>query len=134
MAYFSTKTILSAASLAFLALATLGAAHATDGYYGTFYYNKETGAYGYSYNYDNADEAEQRAYNECASFGAGCRHIVTFQGCGAFAEWRSEDGEYVYGYSYDYDTLMGALDRAMQECMDRNDGFKCGIIMYACND
>ncbi len=102
--------------------------------YGVFYYNKDTGAYGYSYNYADADDAEARAYEECSSFGGGCRHIVTFQGCGAFAEWRSEDDTYVYGFGYDYSTLKGALDRAMEECMERNDGYKCGIIMYACND
>jgi|GEM_PF-5734772 len=102
--------------------------------YGVFYYNKDTGAYGYSYNYETKDDAEERAYQECSSFGSGCRHIVTFQGCGAFAEWRNEDDTYVYGYGHDYDTLKDALDRAMQECMDRNDGYKCGIIMYACNE
>ncbi len=107
---------------------------ADDGTYGVFYYNKDTGAYGYSYNYENKDDAETRAYEECSSFGGGCRHIVTFQGCGAFAEWRSEEDEYVFGYGYDYDTLKGALDRAMEECMERNDGYKCGVIMYACNE
>jgi len=102
--------------------------------HGVFYYNKDTGAYGYSYNYLDKDEAESRAYEECSSFGGGCRHIVTFTGCGAFAEWRSEEGKFVYGYGYDYGTLKGALDRAMEECMERNNGYKCGVIMYACNE
>ena len=115
------------------ALSTQVMAQGPEELYASFYYNKTTGSYGMSSNYDTVESAEERAYEECSTFGEGCRQIVTFQGCGAFAEWRGEEDGNVFGYSSEFSTLKGALDRAMQECMDRNDGYKCGIIMYACS-
>ena len=125
--------IIGLPALAILFSVLAGGSQAQANYYGSFYYNKDTGSYGYAYNYTTEYDAQQRGLQECSSFGSGCVHIVTFEKCGAFAEARLNDGGYSYGYSYSYDTLQEALDAAMEECVSRNDGYKCGIIMYACN-
>ena len=102
--------------------------------FGAFFYQEYTGAQGYSVNHASKEDAEANAELECAVFGSGCKHIVTFQGCAAFAEWRKADNEFVYAYSYNYRTLSEALNAAMQTCVEKNRGYKCGITMYACNE
>ncbi len=58
---------------------------------GAIAYAVHNGAYGFSYDYHSAAEAEQRALSDCASQGDGCKVVISFsETCAALAAGDNE--------------------------------------------
>ncbi|HEY6417414.1 MAG TPA: DUF4189 domain-containing protein [Candidatus Binataceae bacterium] len=54
--------------------------------YGAIAYAEKNGAYGFSYDVNNADEANHRALSNCAKNGDGCKVVISFSNnCAALA-------------------------------------------------
>jgi len=95
-------------------------------YYGAIAYSQSTRSHGYSYDYRSRAAAEQRAYNECAQYGAGCRIAVWFRNaCGALAVGR--DGGWGTGW---HRTRSGAQANAIRKCSSVSHG--CRVIRWVC--
>ena len=76
-------TLAALTTLSTLTALTAGAAHASN-QYGAIAFNKQTRAYGYSYNHASQAAAEADAVARCA--GSQCRSMMWFaNGCGALA-------------------------------------------------
>lgn len=83
---------------------------------------------GYSFDYDNAYDADQRALVEC---GQNCRVVKNFStGCGAYAADQSDQGT-AYGWGI-ATTHRQAKDIALGYCKDEG-GIECIIRVWACN-
>lgn len=84
--------------------------------------------YGFSYDYPNIEEAEQRALNEC---GDGCQVVLDFNtGCGAYAADQAQ-GSSVYGWGT-ATSKSAVQSRALAEC-EAQGGTKCVIRVWGCN-
>ena len=84
--------------------------------------------WGYSYDYDNARDAEIRALAEC---GQGCRVVKTFAtGCGAYAADQAYGGT-AYGWGLASNKEQ-AQSIAMSYCRQYG-GTECLVRVWACN-
>ncbi|NOQ35837.1 MAG: DUF4189 domain-containing protein [Methylococcaceae bacterium] len=84
--------------------------------------------WGYSYDYDNAYDADQRALNEC---GQGCRVVKNFAtGCGAYAADQSYGGT-AYGWGT-ASSEHQAKNIALKYCRQYG-GTECIVRVWACN-
>jgi len=116
-----------------LVLAVLGqaamlvptAATARD-YFGAIAYSQSTRSHGYSYDYGSRAAAEQRAFNECARYGGGCRIAVWFRNaCGALAV--GGDGGWGTGW---HRTRRGAEANAIDKCSGVS--YACRVTRWVC--
>lgn len=100
----------------------VGVSHAAN-QYGAIAFNKQTRAYGYSYNHSTQAAAEADAVARCA--GSQCRSMMWFaNGCGALAV-----GSVTYGAGSG-PTKAVALKQANDRC-GRDD---CKILAWTCTD
>ncbi|MGO9060001.1 MAG: DUF4189 domain-containing protein [Candidatus Binataceae bacterium] len=54
--------------------------------YGAIAYSESSGAYGFSYDYHNAEDANQRALSDCNKEEDGCKVVISFsENCAALA-------------------------------------------------
>jgi len=84
--------------------------------------------WGFSFDYDNAYEADQRALAEC---GQGCRIVKNFAtGCGAYAADQTYGGT-AYGWGLATSEAQ-AKNIALDQCQYYG-GDKCVIRVWACN-
>ncbi|AXS39093.1 DUF4189 domain-containing protein [Breoghania sp. L-A4] len=106
------------------ALAVLVAAAAAAERHGSLAYRADTGAFGYSHDFNNPRDADRRALQEC---GRGCSIVVRFKnGCGAYAS--APNGAYGWGVG---PTRDAAEYTAFDECDSRAPG--CEIRVWGCN-
>lgn len=83
--------------------------------------------YGFSYDYAQMRDAEQRAIDEC---GSNCQVVVRFnRGCAAYAADQTL-GSTLYGWAIQ-DSEQAAQQRALLECTSRG-GERCMIRVWAC--
>jgi hypothetical protein len=94
--------------------------------YGAIAYGYESGAVGWSYDFDDAPSAENEALNNCRANGDGCQVVVDFwNSCAAVAA----DGEIVrYGLG---DTRGQAEAGALGTCA-QDGGAQCSVQAWAC--
>jgi hypothetical protein len=85
-------------------------------------------AYGFSYDYPTAQEADARALREC---GYGCQVVKNFAtGCGAYAADQTP-GSAAYGWGT-APTEQEAKDIALNYCYQYG-GTRCAIRVWSCN-
>jgi len=119
------RTVLLLAVVGQVAMLMPTAASARD-YYGAIAYSQSSRAHGYSYDYGSRAAAEQRAYNECAQYGAGCKIAVWFRNaCGALAV--GQDGGWGSGW---HRTRRGAESNAIDSCSGVSYG--CKVVRWVC--
>ena len=99
---------------------------AAAGDIGALAYSRKTGALGYSYNYDDEDDARQRAMAECRKYSSDCKIARIFTNTCVMV---ARDGTRL-GWSWD-----GSADarraRAIKEC--RGDGGRnCKVVTTFC--
>jgi hypothetical protein len=109
------------------ALTFLGAAKpAVAGPYGALATSPEAD-YGYSYNFDYAEEARRRAMSECAKHSSDCKVKGTFQDtCVSIAKSSNGAMGWAWGHGKAGDDRM-----AMQECRN-NRGRNCELSTRFC--
>ncbi len=91
--------------------------------FGAIAYSQDSGANGYSVDYQSRGGAEERALQEC---GRGCRVVIWFKNaCAALAT--GDDNAYGTGWSSSRGRAEGI---AMSECNAR--ASNCGILRWAC--
>ncbi len=96
--------------------------------YGAIAYSASDRSYGYSYDYDTREEAEQKALQECEARGKGCKVLTWFKNnCGALAT--ASNGS--YGYAWD-DTREAAIEKALGLCRQYG-GKDCRWRCWSCN-
>jgi serine/threonine-protein kinase len=110
--------------LALLAWSPLAAAdNVADDNYAAIAYSQDSGAYGYSNNYDSRDGAEASAMREC---GRDCSVVLWFRNaCGALAT--GEDNGYGTGWAM---SRGEAEDVAMSNCNDV--ASECSVVRWVC--
>lgn len=85
-------------------------------------------AYGFSYDYPTAQEADARALKEC---GLGCRIVKNFAtGCGAYAADQAKGGT-AFGWGIGT-TENEAKDIALSYCRQYG-GTNCIVRVWSCN-
>lgn len=85
-------------------------------------------AYGFSYDYPTAQEADARALKEC---GYGCHVVKNFEkGCGAYAADQAPGGS-AYGWGT-ASTAQEAKNIALSYCRQYG-GTNCIIRVWSCN-
>jgi len=95
--------------------------------YGAIAYAEHNGAYGFSYHYHSAAEAEQRALSDCMTKGAGCEVVISFsETCAALAAGDNDRFAASRG-----DGAGKAESEALTAC-SRNGGKHCEIKAWAC--
>ncbi len=120
-----SRFAISAAALAALLTATLGAPAQADEY-GAIAYSVDSGRHGWSYNYGSRAAAENRALNECGE--ASCKVVLWFRNaCGALAT--GDDNGYGTGWA---GTRRGAETNAMLNCRQVSDN--CSVVRWACTN
>ncbi len=95
--------------------------------YGSIAYGRQSGAYGWSHDFDDAPAAENEALKNCSASGSGdCQVVVDFWNtCAAVAA----DGATVsYGLG---DNRGQAEDGALAECA-KDGGRQCEVQAWAC--
>lgn len=119
------KSVLYAVTLMIGALGITGNAFA----WGSLAIDSNKGsAYGFSYNYPTAREADARALKEC---GYGCQVVKNFAtGCGAYAADQSKNGT-AYGWGT-ASTEKEAKNIALNYCRQYG-GTNCIIRVWSCN-
>jgi len=96
--------------------------------YGAIAYDKNTGRWGYAYNYSSRGEAERVAVSRCGS--SGCVAYNWFRNaCGALA--KASDGS--IGWSWGT-SRHDAEARAIAQCERSSNGLSCEIVCWACTD
>jgi hypothetical protein len=84
--------------------------------------------YGFSYDYPNPEQAEQRALREC---GRGCHVVLRFgNGCGAYAADQSKTSG-AYGWAIT-PSSNGAQKTAVSECQAKG-GSRCMVRSWGCD-
>ena len=92
--------------------------------FGAIAYNKSSGRYGYSYNYNSRGEAEDRALSECTG---SCDIVVWFKNaCGALAT-----GNGGWGAAW-APSRRGAENKAVDACSEHANN--CSVIRWVCTD
>lgn len=84
--------------------------------------------YGWAVDYEGASAARAAALGEC---GSGCRVVLTFERCGAYAADQAA-GSTAYGWGESYASADGARERALSECRSRG-GTSCLVRAWGCN-
>lgn len=121
---------------ALLVLALLAAAPAfgrpahAQGIYAALAISTSTGVYGYSFNYDTARGAQDRAMQECRqrTQATDCRVYTNFQrACIALAQASNNAFGWAIGYANDERS-----ERALNECAFRN-GTDCKVVAQFCS-
>ena len=95
--------------------------------FGAIAYAKKNGAYGFSYDVNDSDTANQRALNNCAKNGDGCKLVISFSNtCAALAAGDNERFATSLG-----NTKSDAQSQALAEC-GRDGGKNCDIKAWSC--
>jgi|SRR5208282_253667 len=95
--------------------------------FGAIAYAVHNGAYGFSYDYHSAAQAEQRAFSDCAAQGTGCKIVISFsETCAALAAGDNERFAASLG-----DGAGVARSAALSAC-SRNGGKNCEIKAWTC--
>jgi serine/threonine-protein kinase len=95
--------------------------------YGAIAYAVHNGAFGYSFHYHSAAEAEQQALTDCNAKGAGCKVVISFsETCAALAAGDNEKFAASRG-----DGRGDAQGQALAAC-SRNGGKHCEIKVWSC--
>lgn len=95
--------------------------------YGAIAYDAETGAVGWSYDFDDAPAAERKALAGCGEHGGNCKVVYDFwNSCAALAA--TDDGRYSVGRA---DTQDDAKVDAMAAC-EQNGSGTCAIQAWSC--
>ena len=84
--------------------------------------------YGWAVDYETAGAAQARALSEC---GAGCRVVLTFERCAAYAADQDADSTAV-GWSESFASLSSAQQAALSACSSRG-GTGCIVRVWGCN-
>ncbi|HUI18122.1 MAG TPA: DUF4189 domain-containing protein [Alphaproteobacteria bacterium] len=94
--------------------------------YGAIAYDAESGAVGWSYDFDDSTAAEQFALKNCAEHGDGCKVVVHFwNSCGAVA---ADDDHFATGLGRN---RADAETKALAACGGAGGG-KCEIQAWSC--
>ena len=97
--------------------------------YGALAYDAETGANGWSYDFENQGDAEQKALSGCSEGSSNCKVVYVFwNSCAALAA--ASDGRYSIEGG---DNEEGAQDRALATCR-RDGGESCEIRVWSCTN
>ncbi len=95
--------------------------------YGAIAYAVQNGAYGYSYHYHSAAEADQHALSDCLARGADCKVVISFsETCAALAA--GNNGRFAASRG---DGRGEAQSNALTAC-SHDGGKDCGIKTWAC--
>ena len=84
--------------------------------------------YGWAVDYETAGAAQARALREC---GAGCRVVLTFARCAAYAADQDVDSTAV-GWAESFASAAAAQQAALSECGSRG-GTGCIVRVWGCN-
>ena len=84
--------------------------------------------YGWAVDYETAAAAQARALSEC---GAGCRVVLTFGRCAAYAA-DQDAGSTAVGWAESFTASSSAQQAALSECGSRG-GTGCIIRVWGCN-
>ena len=84
--------------------------------------------YGWAVDYETAGAAQARALNEC---GGGCRVVLTFERCAAYAADQVADSTAV-GWAESFTSSSSAQQAALSECSSRG-GAGCIVRVWGCN-
>ena len=84
--------------------------------------------YGWAVDYETAAAAQARALSEC---GGGCRVVLTFARCAAYAADQDADSTAV-GWAESYGAASSAQQAALSECNSRG-GSGCIVRVWGCN-
>jgi serine/threonine-protein kinase len=113
----------SAAALGLAMLAAAPASPARADNFGAIAYNTETGASGYSHDYQSRDEAEERALIEC---GPGCEVVTWFRNACASLATGADRG---YGHAW-AESRAAAERAAIGHC--RENSSSCKVAVWVC--
>jgi hypothetical protein len=95
--------------------------------YGAIAYAEHNGAYGFSYHYHSAAEANQNALSECLAQGADCKVVISFsETCAALAA--GDNGRFAASRG---DGRGEAQSNALT-ARSRDGGRHCGIKTWTC--
>jgi hypothetical protein len=95
--------------------------------YGAIAYDAESGAVGWSYDFEAASDAEQKALAGCGEQGGNCKVVYDFwNACAALAA--AEDGSYAVDHG---DSQEDAEGKALAGCA-QNGGHGCEIKAWSC--
>jgi hypothetical protein len=96
--------------------------------YGALAYDPESRAIGWSYDFENAADAERKAMSGCSEKGSNCKIVYDFwNSCAALAA--AADG----GYSIDHaNSREDAESRALTSCT-QDGGKSCEIQAWSCS-
>lgn len=119
--------MLGAMAIAALAWASPAGALAQGALHGAIAYSPDTGAHGYSYNYQTKTQAENEAMRNCNKYAGDCVIATTFSNaCGAVAAGRN-------GWGADWgQTGYVAQQNALAMCS--NYTTRCEIVRWQCTD
>lgn len=93
--------------------------------YGAIAYDAQSGAYGWSNDWDDGPSAEQAALSSCQESGSGCQVVLDFWNkCGALAA--NDSGQYDSGLG---DSRGEAEANAVAAC-----GPGCDVRVWACSN
>jgi hypothetical protein len=96
--------------------------------YGSIAYGAESGAVGWSYDFDNAPAAEDEALNNCRANGDDCQVVVDFWNtCAAVAA----DGDIV---RYGLDVTRGLAEVNAVTACEEDGGANCVVQAWACTE
>ena len=84
--------------------------------------------YGWAVDYETLAAAQARALSEC---GGGCRVVLTFARCAAYAADQDADST-VVGWAESYASAAAAQQAALAECSSRG-GTGCLVRVWGCN-
>jgi hypothetical protein len=101
---------------------------ALAGDWGAIALSTRTGAWGTSYNYDDEEDARDRAMRECRKHASDCRVFRTFENvCVALAG----DGSGNFGWAWGYESAAERRRRAIAQCRDQG-GRGCSVVTTFC--
>ena len=96
--------------------------------YGAIAYGSESGAVGWSYDFDDAPAAEKEALGNCRAHGADCQVVVDFwNSCAAVA---ADGATVAYGLG---DTESQAEEEAVAAC-EKGGGDSCDVQAWSCTN
>ncbi|MFN8392089.1 MAG: DUF4189 domain-containing protein [Bdellovibrionota bacterium] len=96
--------------------------------YGAIAYSMKEGAYGFSDDWDNRQDAEKHALEACTENGPGCEVVVWFfDSCGAVVG----SGTLV---SWGQDAMESAARRKALEACAKQGGTKCNVKVSHCSN
>ena len=84
--------------------------------------------YGWAVDYETAGAAQSRALGEC---GGGCRVVLTFNRCAAYAA-DQDAGSTAVGWAESFASSSAAQQAALSECRSRG-GSGCIVRVWGCN-